>query len=169
VDGREVSDTRHLIDYVSSRGPDATVELEVLRKGKRLTKKVKLTERDVDQTATVTHVEDPDSGIEWLGIRYQDLTPQSRAAHGLPDDLEGVWVTRVAPTSPLYDQNLRAGGQVISVITEVNGQPVTSVEEMEGVIGAAKSGSRLRIYVQQYFPGQGGLQNAPLVLFPLVP
>ncbi len=172
VDDMKVGSTRQLIDYVSAQGPDATVVIEVLRQGKRLKKKVHLTERDADEQVAEVEKEEPERGIEWLGIRYQDLSSQARSAHGLPDDLSGVWVTQVAPTSPLYDQNLRASERVISVIVEVNDQPISSVDDLERVVGEAKSGSRLRIYVQQFLvggPGSGEAQGLPLWLFPLVP
>lgn len=171
VDGRKVESTRGLIDYVSAQGPDATVELEILRKGKRVKKKVSLAERDAEEQVAAVPEEEPERGIEWLGIHYQELNRQSSSAHGLPDDLEGVWVTQVAPTSPLYDQNLRAGGPILSIITEVNDEPVTSVADLERLIGEARSGSRLRIYVRQFdISVQGGeLPSVPLWLFPLVP
>ncbi len=171
VDGLKVGNTRQLIDYVSAQGPDATVVLEVLRRGKRIKKKVNLTERDAEEQVVEAPEKERERGIEWLGIRYQDLSSQGRTAHGLPDGLKGVWVTQVSPTSPLYDQGLRAGDQVISVITEVNDEPVSSVEDLERLVGEAQSGSRLRIYAQSFAPaGPGGeMQSFPLWLFPLVP
>ena len=145
--------------------------VELLRDGKRIKKKVSLIERDAQQAEVEPEEPEAESGIEWLGIRYQELTRQTRAAHGLPDDLEGIWVTQVDPTSQLYNQNLRAGQGVFSIITEVNGQQIQSAEELEETIAAAKSGSRLKIYVQQFFSGGPGgeLRSTPLVMFPRVP
>ena len=165
ADGKEITSTRELIDYVSSRGPDAKVELDILRDGERQSVTVELAERPVEGDERTSEESESDPGIEWLGIRYQDLTPGLRSMHGLPEDLEGVWITELSPRSPLYDEGLRAG-QVINVITEVNGQPVDSVEAFERIASEAPSGSRLRIYVQRFARGQ---ERQPVFVFPAVP
>ena len=165
ADGMPIVSTRDLIDYVSSKGPDATVELEILRGGDRQTLNVKLAERPVEGEEPAGEDSEADPGIEWLGIRYQDLTPGLKSMHGLPDDLEGVWVTELSPRSPLYDEGLRSG-QVINVITEVNGETVDSVDAFEQIAGAAESGDRLRIYVRRFFRGQ---ERQPVYVFPAVP
>jgi serine protease Do len=84
-----------------------------------------------------------ESGIDWLGLKYQNLTPGLRQMHGIPQDVEGVWITDVSPSSPLYEEGVRPG----NVISEVNGQKVDNVQELERIIGAARSGSFLRLYV----------------------
>ena len=64
--------------------------------------------------------------------------------------MNGIVVTSVAPTSPLYEQLVRPG----QIITEVNGQKVSGVEDFEKIVMGAKSGSYLRLYVNQ-FAGRG--------------
>jgi serine protease Do len=93
---------------------------------------------------------DQGGGIEWLGIQYQDLSSNLREGHNIPRDVDGVIVTSVAPTSPLYEQFVRPG----SIITEVNGRPVKDVDDFEKTIQDAKSGSYLRFYAVQF--GQRG-------------
>ncbi len=165
ADGRAITTTRELIDYVSGKGPEATVKLDVLRDGKPLALDVRLAERPVEGEEQASAEGSGESGIEWLGIRYQDLTPGLRSMHGLPEDLEGVWITELSPRSPLYDEGLRAG-EMINVITEVNGKRVTNVEEFEAAASAAGSGSRLRIYLRRFFRGQ---ERQPVYVFPAVP
>ncbi len=165
ADDKPIVSTRDLIDYVSSKGPDTSVELDVLRQGKRQKIEVQLAERPVGGEQPASDGSDSEPGIEWLGIRYQDLTPGLRSMHGLPEDVEGVWVTELSPRSPLYDEGLRAG-QVINIITEVNGEAVDSVEAFEQIAGAAASGSRLRIYVRRFFRGQ---ERQPVYVFPEAP
>ena len=165
ADGRSITSTRELIDYVSSKGPDATVDLEVLRGGERQKIQVELVERPMDGEEVAGEDSEAEPGIEWLGIRYQDLTPGLRSMHGLPEDVEGVWITELSPRSQLYDEGLRAG-QVINIITEVNGEPVDGVDAFEQIAGAAPSGSRLRIYVRRFFRGQ---ERPPVYVFPAVP
>ena len=165
VDGRTISNTRELIDYVSNQGPDATVVLEIVRDGERMEKSIQLAERP-SESGDVEEEEDSDgAGIEWLGMRYQDITPGLRSSHGLPNDLAGVWVTEVSPRSPLYEEGVRSG-EVINVITEVNGRDVDSVADFEDIVREAEPGSRLRVYIRRFARGQ---EVQPLFVFPAVP
>ncbi|HZF12362.1 MAG TPA: Do family serine endopeptidase [Thermoanaerobaculia bacterium] len=152
VDGRKVGNTRDLINYVSDKGPNASVILSVLRNGQKLDRNVKLGERPTAAAQAEETRPDRESGIDWLGLQYDDLTSEMRQGHGIPSSLTGIVVTNVAPTSPLYDARLRPG----DIITEVNGQPVKSVGDFEKVVKGAKSGSFLRLYVERPAQGQGG-------------
>ena len=150
ADGRPIKTTRDLIGYVSDRGPDATVTLRILRDGQEIERKVKLGERPRLDEA----VEDdgaPDrrpGGARWLGMDYQDLTPALRGSHGLPQGTEGVWVSNLVPSSPLFEQGVQPG----DIITEVSGERVSNVAEFEERIAAAKSGSYLRLYLRRFDP-----------------
>jgi serine protease Do len=165
VDDLPVKNTRDLIDYVAAKGPDATVALEVLRNGQRQKLQVKLGERDSEVAAAESEQPEEESGIDWLGLRYQDLTPGMRASHGVPEEVGGVWITSVAPTSPLYDEGVRSTA-VIHVITSVNGQPVESVAQFERIVRAAPAGSRLRLYVRRFAQGE---EQQPVLAYPAVP
>lgn len=152
VDGHPVKTTRDLINYVSDRGPNATVVLDVLRNGKQIQRNVKLGERPSEAQQASNTEEDRESGIDWMGIQYENLGDDVRTGHGLPNSVSGVVVTNVAPTSPLYDQRVRPG----DVITEVNGQPVKSPADFERLVRGARSGSFLRLYVMRPVPQQAG-------------
>ncbi|HSL82823.1 MAG TPA: Do family serine endopeptidase [Thermoanaerobaculia bacterium] len=165
VDGEGVADTRFLIDYVSAQGPGESVTLRILRAGEERTLTVSLGERPGQGEAGEEPEESEEGGIDWLGIRYQDLTPAGRQAHGLPEDLDGAWVTSVDPTSPLWDEGIR-NGAVIHVVTEVNGKPVSSVREFEAAVQAAAPGSRLRFYVRRFGNGE---ELPPLFVLPRKP
>jgi serine protease Do len=143
VDGRHIKTTRDLIGYVSEKGPNQIVTLSVLRDGKSLERKVKLGERPVSgQQASVDKPGRGKSGIDWLGLQYQDLNDGLRGNLNLPGDSRGVVVTSVSPSSPLYEQGVRAG----TVITEVNGEAVKNVADFERVVQGLKSKSYLRLY-----------------------
>jgi serine protease Do len=162
VDGIKVKQTRDLISYVAGKAPNSTVSLEVWRDGKVTKRDVKLGERPGDDQVAETETEDSESGIGWLGLQYQDLTGNLRNQHGVPEDINGVLVSNVAPTSPLYEQAVRPG----SIITEVNGQEVKSVQEFEEVVKSAKPKSYLRFYVQNI--GRNG-QGQPFFAVVQVP
>ncbi len=155
VDGRKIKETRDLIDYVAGRGPGVTVDLLVLRDGKRIEKKVDLAERPGGEDVAEAGEAEGDNGIEWLGIEYDDLTPALRQQFGIPAEVEGVRVRRVAQDSPLFEQ----GAQPNLVIVEVNGQKTPDVATFERVVGRATSGSFLRIYWRLY-DGRGNSRGS---------
>ncbi|MFP3940698.1 MAG: Do family serine endopeptidase [Thermoanaerobaculia bacterium] len=165
VDGRPVDDTRFLIDYVSAKGPGESVELTILRNDERMERTVELTERPSEAETTEEREDDTESGIEWLGIRYQDLTENARQMHGVPSGVDGVWITSVEPTSPLWEQGVRNDG-VIYVITEVNGRPVESAREFEELAEAVPPGSRVRLYIRRFANGE---EAPPIFVFPRKP
>ncbi len=165
VDGEPIGNTRDLIDYVSAQGPDATVKLGVKRDDELLDVDVRLVERPGEGQDVDDDSDEAEGGIEWLGLRYQDLTPNTRATHRIPDEVDGVWITSVSPRSPLYDEGVRVG-QFISVITKVNTTEVSSVDEFEAVVREAPAGSRLRIYIRRF---AGGREIPPQFVFPRVP
>jgi len=152
VDGRKVVNTRDLINYVSDKGPNASVTLSLLRNGQKVDRNVKLGERPSTKAQTEETRPDRESGIDWLGLQYDDLTSEMRQGHGIPSDVKGIVVTNVAPTSPLYDARVRPG----DIITEVNGQPVNGIGDFEKVVKGAKSGSFLRLYVERPAAQQQG-------------
>jgi serine protease Do len=164
VDGRHIKTTRDLIDYVSAKGPRATVTLTVLRNGKTLEREVKLGERpNSNQQASNDERQDGNSGINWLGLQYQDISQGVRSNYSLPNNVSGVLVTGVAATSPLYDQAVRPG----SIISEVNGQPVHNVAEFERAVSAAKPKSYLRLYTLRF--GRQGQSLPPFFAVVQVP
>jgi serine protease Do len=147
VDGREVRETRDLIDYVSSRPPGEKVRLTVLRDGKRTGIDVTLGERPgLDGGAGRAEAPSEETGIEWLGLEYRDLSSMLRQGHGLPAGTQGILVTDVRASSPLVEEGLAPG----DVVTEVNGQAVASVAEFERAVRALKRGEFLRLYVKRF-------------------
>ena len=153
VDGREIRETRDLIDYVSARRPGEKVRLTVLREGKRTTIDVTLGERPgLDGGAGSVETPAEESGIEWLGLEYRDLSGALRQGHGLPAGTQGVLVTGVAASSPLVEEGLAPG----DVVTEVNGQAVASAADFEREVRRLESGDFLRLYAKRFPPRGDG-------------
>ena len=164
VDGRHIKTTRDLIDYVSAKGPHATVTLTLLRNGKTIESNVKLGERPaLNQQASNDEHQDGNSGISWLGLQYEDISQSVRSSYNLPSNVSGVLVTGVTATSPLYDQAVRPG----NIVSEVNGQAVHNVAEFERAVGAAKSKSYLRMYTLRF--GRQGQSLPPFFAVVQVP
>src|ERR1700688_3185549 len=164
VDGRHIKTTRDLIDYVSAKGPRASVTLTLLRNGKTLDRTVNLGERPgLNQQASNEERQDGNSGINWLGLQYEDISQSVRSSYSLPNNVSGVLVTGVAATSPFYDLAVRPG----SIISEVNGQPVHNGAEFERAVGGTKSKSYLRLYTLRF--GRQGQSLPPFFAVVQVP
>ncbi|HVS65140.1 MAG TPA: trypsin-like peptidase domain-containing protein [Thermoanaerobaculia bacterium] len=151
VGDHEVERTRDLIDEVSSYRPGTELDLELWRNGKRVSKTVTLEER----TPTVADVPEPEEtgeeSFEWLGIEVEDITEELRRSVRLPRDLQGVLISDVHASSPLYDEGVRPG----FVISDVNGAKIGSVADLEAELEQFESGDYVRLYVQ--IPAPTGL------------
>lgn len=150
IDGERTETPQEVINYVANRAPGTVVGIDFVRDGERRSAELTLGERPTPGEPTRPEGEEEPSGIEWLGMSYQSLTPRLRAAHGIPDDIEGVWVSDITARSPLAGEGVRAG----DVITEVNGEPVTRVSEFEEAVESVEAGEYLRLYVHRF--GRGG-------------
>lgn len=155
VDGHPVKTTRDLIDYVSDHPPGSQVQLDVLRDGKRAMRTVTVGERPVtaEEKSDAAPEEPVSPGVDWLGLRYGELSPAMRSAHGIPDAVQGVWIRAVSPHSPLVEQSVDV--EPGDVIVEINGHQVQGVADFESVVKAARPGSYLRFYVQRFDPRSG--------------
>ncbi len=145
VDGEPIANTRELIDTISAMPPDTEVKLVVMRNGKPKTLTVVLEERD-DAAASAEPAEGPgDEGdvFERVGVVVTALDPSVRQSFRIEEDIEGVVVTRVRPLSPAGEEGMTPG----LVITEANGEPVTSPSDLRAVIEDVDAGGYLRLYV----------------------
>ncbi len=152
VDGREVDETRDLIQYVSRKPVGTTVTLDLFRNGEQIERKVKLEERpDPNQIAQLPEdEEEEDSSLEWLGVDYETVGGDTRQMFRLPRDARGVVVTDVTARSPLWEERVQPG----MVISEVNGTPIDDADDFEAAVAEVESGGFVRLYVSNY--GQGG-------------
>ena len=145
VDGERIEDTRELIDTISAMPPDTEVELRVMRNGKPKTLTVILEERD-DAAASADPAEGPSEEgdvFERVGVAVTSLDPSVRQSFRIEEDIEGVVVTRVRPLSPAGEEGMTPG----LVITEANGETITSPSDLGAVIEDVDAGGYLRLYV----------------------
>ena len=72
----------------------------------------------------------------------------------------------MSPRSPLYDEGVAQVQSIITIITELNGEPIESVDDFEDRVREAEPGSRLRLYLRRFVNED---EQQPLFAFPLVP
>ena len=125
VHGKTVQDASELPRLVAAVRPGTTVDVAVIRDGKKLTIPVTLgTMKDEEQETTARL--QPSDIEETLGLRVQSITPDIARALRL-EDIEGVIVSQVDPTGPAAEAGVRRG----DVVREVNRKLVTDMESYQ--------------------------------------
>jgi serine protease Do len=142
--GRPVADSDALINMVTRTAPGTNVPVKVVRGGKTVTLNIVIEELDLatelgqsTQTPEPEAEPDPTEPTDaGLGLSVEPLTPAVARQLELPTNQSGVLVAGVAVASPA--QGLFAPGDVI---VAVNGQPVSTVEQLKGGIAGARVGT----------------------------
>jgi serine protease Do len=150
VDGKPIRNNRELIDYISYLPVGTEVKVGVIRNGQRMVLTARTAQRPVEGAEEEEETRAAEPVRDKLGLTVQNLTAELRRLHNVPENLTGVIVTNVKNVSPAGEANLSEG----DVISEVQGQRVTNVEEFRAVIDRVRSGQRVRVYVST--PTRGG-------------
>jgi len=138
VDGKPIKDGDALVTDIAARKPGTTVHLGYVRAGQTATASLTIADRAklyAAQPATQNGENGPESAPNAsegkLGITVEAL-PGPLASKGV----HGVLVTQVKPGSFADEAGLVAG----LVITEINKQPVTGVDQFQSLVSALKPG-----------------------------
>ncbi|MEZ4389128.1 MAG: DegQ family serine endoprotease [Candidatus Krumholzibacteriia bacterium] len=143
IDGKRVDTVSELRNTVSLLPAGKTVNLEIQRDGKDLTKKVTLdplpAPENVAQGRTPSAT--ADDGIE--GVTVRTLDQLTRGQLELTDDVQGLLVTGIETRSRAAREGLREG----DIILEIDKKPVTSLSDYRDAMKhAGDKGVLLRIY-----------------------
>jgi serine protease Do len=113
-----------MINMVSALPPGTSVEMTILRKGKKMDINLTLAQRTADIALSQAQ--------KYLGVAVETLTPELAEKLGYKNDMKGVVVVEVEPGSSAAQVDIQPN----DVITEVNmnGDPVTSSSQFEKVI-----------------------------------
>ncbi len=152
VDGRQVLTNEELIRDISARQPGTAVRLNILRDRSRQNLTVKLAERPTrsEEAPPADAVgnrprprESVPVGEQTLGLAVRELDRNFVGRLEIPQDVQGVVISRVDPTGPGFQALLRRG----FVIMEINRRAIRSVAEFEQQVSAARPGEVLTLYV----------------------
>jgi serine protease Do len=157
VDGDEVTTNTELIRRIASRSPGTVVRLRLVRNGREQDVRVRLAERPSAQdegAASLRPRFSPRSAGaggagKALGLTVTEMDGPKGRHHGVPADVQGVLVSKVEPLSAASDAGIERG----VVILEINRQRIASVQAYYRIVGAARPGDVLALYV--YAPAVG--------------
>jgi serine protease Do len=151
VNGEPIKDSMELTHKVAGYPPGKTITVEAYKDGKKKEYRVTLGNRAEalagQGSSEQGQSEKPAKDV--LGIQVQNLTQDNRMAYRIPQDVHGVVVVGVDPSSNAFTKNIREG----AVISEVNGHVVNNVEDYRKAIANIKKGDPVSVYLQD---GQGG-------------
>ena len=137
-DGKPVADMRSLTRIVADTAIGKTVNVDVLRGGKKQTLRVtvaKLNEASAAPAANVKAAPAPaqsKSKVAQLGLSLAVLDANARGQFKIGANVKGVVITQVADDTPAKERNLKPG----DVIVQVQGQAVNTPDDVAKKIDA---------------------------------
>lgn len=160
IDGQPILQMGDLIAYLArSTKVDQKVTLTILRDGKQQTVDVTLAARPSSQDRNTTSTNQPSqvAGIH-LGISGLTVDQTIAQAMNLPADQQGVLVEQVQPGSLAEKAGLQAGSKSVTIngqdikvggdiITALNDQPITSIDDLRSALAQLPSDHPLTLTV----------------------
>ena len=144
-DGKNVEKMRDLPRLVAETGIGKTVPVQVLRSGQPVIVQANIVKLDDTKTASA---ELPDAGAakkpkttSSLGLSLTAIDPDVRKRLNLADDVQGVLVNKVKDGTAAQEHGIQPG----DVITQVNGQPVKTPDDVVQQVKSIKPGDKRSI------------------------
>jgi serine protease Do len=166
IDGQQVKKIDDLIAYLTeSTSVGQKVSLTILRDGKEMSVDVTLAERPaqsaVSQQPNNNNPQQPGNtvpGSAYLGVSGITLSSNLNQAVNLPSGTSGVLIEQVQSGSPAEKAGLKAGTQQVQiqgttilaggdVITAVNGQAVSSNQELRAALSQFSAGEKISLSI----------------------
>jgi serine protease Do len=148
-DGKEISSMRGLPRIVSQTPIGKQVDVELLRKGQKLTLQAMIgrLQEDADNDGASKpngQSGTPSTGPVLIGMRLEPVTDDLRKTYGLDQKVKGVVVTSVEPQSQAAQKGIKAG----DVIVEASQDPVASAEDVAKSIEKVRKAGRKAVLLR---------------------
>ncbi len=139
-DGKAIKEMNDLPFIVAATPVGKSVNVEVLRKGKRQTVKVEVGELKEEEAAA----QPPTETRPKLGMSMEDITPDIAKRLGLTET-SGVVVVQVEDGSPAAEAGVRPG----DILLEVDQKAIASLEDFDAKTSGYKAGDTLLLLVKR--------------------
>lgn len=146
-DGKPIDRSRQLPRLVADTPPDTPVKLTMWRDAKEQEVEVKIAALNPNRPPPPPPEPEkpkPPPSIDTLGLKLTKLTAELRKQFSLPEAAKGIVITQVSQNSAAAAQALRPGDLVIAVGRD----PVTTLDEVQQKIGAAKKNGHKNVLVR---------------------
>ena len=162
-DGKDVKDSKELPRIVGQTPVGKEVDVLLLRKGKEITKQVKLGRlEDGEKIAKASTTQgEPEKSVvkKALGLDLSPITDEAKRRFSIKDSVKGVLVSRVDPNSPAADKRIQVG----DIIVEVQQEQVTTPDAVAKRVDALKKeGKKSALFL--IANGQGDVRFVALSL-----
>ena len=155
-DGRDVIEMRDLPRVVAESPVGKAVDVVIIRDGKEMSVKVTLGRledgEDLAEAETAQDPLAPGEGTDQaeppagdlpksdvvLGMKLAVLDAESRTAHGISEDVEGVVIAEVEPQSAAAERRIEVG----DVIVEIGQEAMTTPEDVSARVEELKADGR---------------------------
>jgi serine protease Do len=147
--GKPVRNSDELVTMVTATAPGTTVPVKIVRARKTMSLNVKVEELNIEaeQAQAQTAQNAPAPGAEpketGFGMTIEGVTPNVARRLSLPSGATGAIVSDVDQAGAAASSGIRPG----DVITQINGQPVTSVDQADKALDAIPQGRTARIVI----------------------
>lgn len=138
---QKISDVQELRSQVAATKPGTKVDMEVIRDGRTRTITVDVSQREA--TTVASNSANQENGAE-IGVTVANLDSQAAQSLNLPSGAHGVVVTQVDPNGLAAMSGIEAG----NLILDVQGTPVSDVNEFRAQLSKHDLKSGIRLHVQ---------------------
>ncbi|MBD3315052.1 MAG: Do family serine endopeptidase [Chitinivibrionales bacterium] len=151
IAGREVVDANGLKNIVASLEPGERVPVTIIRDEKQRTLQITIAKRTTQPTSE-QEPEEPEGPEtqENLGLELQTLTPELREQLGLPETVQGVVVSAIAPNITDARSQLRSGDVIVRAKTEGSSWTnIRSIRDFRRFAQNVKPGESVILFVRR--------------------
>ena len=149
-DGKEVTTTRNLPRLVSQTPVGKSVDVELLRKGQRVSLKVSVGRLQEEDDASAKKADTPDQppkpldGKSVLGMSLAPVDDALRKQHGIEPKVKGLVVKEIDPKSKAAEKGIKAG----DVIVEAAQEPVATLDDLAKAMDKVRRAKRPSILLR---------------------
>ena len=143
-DGKDINESTELPYIVSLTPVGKTVDVGVLREGKKQTIKVELKEFPEEEKSAITGLRGREAPGPDLGLSVQDLAPELARRYGL-SDTSGIIVTRVDGNSAASEAGFKTG----DIILEVDQERIEDIRHFNRKIQGYKADDTILFLVKR--------------------